>query len=298
MLYRRGIALLVTLFFIMLITISIGIGLKQVNKASYHVKSEKFLLQTSVILDDVLTMLEGRKEFDDINSSEEFAIFLSETSFIPFETSGINISLEISSARSRFNINSLRNKPFRQDKLKGYFSNYMINISFVDILLDSMGGTKEYGDYNYPELFDKKPYLFRDYIVSYKHFSELSKFYTQSYRDEALKNIDFKNLFYFSNENNDSYTIDLSTATPEVWEMMLGCDKLRAAELSAEYYDSDESINLSDEELNIVKKKFKTSFFEPYIYVVVNIIQDSSSAKIKFEYDIRNKKGSNFVYEI
>ncbi len=295
---RRGIALLITLLFMMLITLSIGVGLKHIKKASNYVKSEKFLLQTNIILDDVLTLLESRKELSDINSSDEFSYFLAESSFIPFEASGIKISLEISSARSKFNINSLRDKPIRVDYLKQYLSNYNINIDFVDILLDSMGGMKEDYEYNYPELFSEKPYLFRDYIVSDRHFNDLGEFYEKTYRDDSLKNVDFTNLFYFANDNNDTYKIDLSSATAEVWEMMLGCDKLRAEELSAGIYDSYESMDLSSEELRVVREKFKTSFFEPYIYVVVNIIQDDTMAKIEFEYNIRSKKGSNFVYKI
>lgn len=294
---KKGIALLITLLFIMLITISVGIGLKQVNEASNHVKAEKFLFQTSVILDDVFRLLQTSKELDNINSKEEFADFLSEASFIPFEHSGIKVSLELSSARSRFNLNSLKNNSVRIEQLKQYVTNYMVNISFVDILLDSMGGIKE-DMYYTSDIFYEKPYLFRDYIASDKHFGELSDFYVKNYHDDNLKNIDFEKLFYFSSDKNSS--IDLTYATAEVWEMMLGCDKLRATELSAGYYDTFESLalDLSIEELDIVKNKFGATLFEPYVDVIVNIIENNQSAKIKFEYDIKNKKGSNFVYDI
>jgi len=160
-----------------------------------------------------------------------------------------------------------------------------------------MGGIKEDLYYN-PELFDEKPYLFRDYIVSDRHFKELSDFYTQNYHDDSLKNIDFEKLFYYGKDTNNSYKIDLYFATAEVWEMMLGCDKQRATELSAGYYDTFESIGLSDDELDIVRNKFKADFNQLYINVVINIIQNNQNAKIRFEYDIQNKKGSNFVYDI
>jgi len=52
------------------------------------------------------------------------------------------------------------------------------------------------------------------------------------------------------------------------------------------------------QEIDVLKHKFKTSFFEPYIYVVINIEQNKNNAIISFEYDIKKKKGSNFVYEI
>ena len=298
--HKRGVALLITLLFIMLITLSVGIGLKQLNEVSHHMKAENFLFQTSAILDDALRLLQNSKELNAINSSEEFSVFLSEAAFIPFEASGIKVSLELSSARSKFNVNSLidSNNSIDADRvnsLKEYMSIYMVNIGFVDVLLDSMGGIKEDMSYN-SDLFNEKSRLFRDYIISDKHFDELSEFYLNYYRDNSLKNIDFKELFYFS--NNRSHKVDLNYATVEVWEMMLGCGKLKATELSKNSYDSFESIGLSDEELDSVKKKFDTSFFEPYLDVVIKIEQGEHSARIRFEYDIKEREGSNFVYDI
>jgi len=296
---KRGIALLITLLFIMLITISIGIGLKQVNQASAHVEGEKFLYQSSVILDDVMNILKNSQELQDINSSSELNVFLSESSLIPFEASGIKVMIEMSSARSRFNINSLveGSKKEKEEKiasLKQYVSNYMVITTYVDILLDAMSGIKEDMSYN-SAIFNKKAYLFRDYITSYKHLSELNNYYTDYYHEDSLKNIDFEKLFYYSDDKD--YEIDLSYATPEVWEMMLGCDKQRAIDLSSAIYESEADIDLSEEESEILKK-FKTSIFEAYIDVRLSIIQDKQSANIRFEYDIKNKKGSNFVYEI
>ena len=296
---KNGIALLITLLFIMLITVSIGFGLKQLNLASGYVDNEKFLYQSSVILDDVLGYLKTSQELNDINSSEDLDLFLAQASFIPFQIKDLKISIELSSARSKFNINSLIDKKKPDTKkveiLKQYLSNHMINISFVDILLDSMGGIKEDLSYN-SGLFDEKPYLFRDYISSYEQFSELEAYYKKYYHDDSLKNIDFKNLFYFSHDKN--YKIDLNYATKETWEMMLGCGESRAVQLSEADYDSYESLGMDVEELNILKHRFKTSFFEPYIYVVITVMKNNNNAIISFEYDMKKKEGYDFVYEI
>jgi len=164
---RKAIALLITLLFIMLITISVGAGLKQLNQASGYVEDEKFLFQSSVILNDTLDFLKNSQELNDINSSDDFSAFLAQTSFIPFQTHGIKISLELSSARSKFNVNNLMGKKeldiFRVNALRRYLGNHMVATSFVDILLDSMRGVKQ--DFSYEStLFDQKPELFRDYI--------------------------------------------------------------------------------------------------------------------------------------
>jgi len=296
---KNGIALLITLLFIMLITVSIGFGLKQLNLASGYVSDEEFLYQSNIILDDVLGFLKTSQELSDINSSEDFDLFLAQASFIPFDIQGLKIGIELSSARGKFNVNDLMGKKSPNmatvDILKQYLSNHMINVSFVDILLDCMGGIKEDLSYN-SSLFDEKPYLFRDYISSFEHFSELKSYYKKYYNDDSLKNIDFKNLFYFS--NNKNYTIDLNYATKETWEMMLGCDESRAIQLSEAEYDSYDSLGLDINELNTLKHKFKTSFFEPYVYVIISIMKNNNNAIISFEYDIKKKEGYDFVYEI
>ena len=80
---------------------------------------------------------------------------------------------------------------------------------------------------------------------------------------------------------------------------MLGCDEFRAEILSASggAYSTLDDLSLSAQE-KVALSKFQTSFFEPYIDVKIEIMQNDSSANIRFEYDIKSKKGSNFVFEV
>ena len=94
--------------------------------------------------------------------------------------------------------------------------------------------------------------------------------------------------------------MDLNYATPEVWEMFLGVSQERARELHLNAYGtySDvKDLGLSPTEIQKLAK-FKTSFFEPILHIELKIKKDKNNAKISFEYDIAQKKGSNFVYEI
>ena len=307
---KRGIALLITTLFMMAIIFSLGISLKQVNEATTEVENENFMLQTSVILDDVLSILRTSEELDFItkdNSGDAFFIFLSEASFIPFESSGVKILIELKSARAKFNINSL-NSAKRIDSLKLYLNNYMVNTTYVDMLLDNMKGFKEDMSYN-SEIFYEKPYLFRDYIVSSEHLAEINDFYNKTYHDNSLNKkakkssnydeyiLDLDDLFYFRSNKNTK--VDLNYATVSTWEMILGCSRQRAIELNTGggSYNSLDTLMLDDEE-KIELAKFKTSFFEPYLDVAVEVLQNNNSAIIRFEYDMKSKKGSNFVYEI
>jgi hypothetical protein len=81
--------------------------------------------------------------------------------------------------------------------------------------------------------------------------------------------------------------------------MLLGCSKERAKGLAegGGTYKVLEDLDLSQEESSRLEL-FHTGFFEPYLDVFVDISQNTQNAKIRFEYDIYTKRGTNFVYEI
>lgn len=305
MVHKKGIALLITLLFIISITFSVGVGLKQINQANTSTKKESFVIQTSLILDDVMYLLQNTKELDYIikkSSIEGLNLFLVQSAFIPFESSGVKMFLELHSARAKFNPNTLVDKngtiyEKREEALKIYLSEKKVNESFVDMLEDLSSKVKEDMSYH-SDIFNENPTLFRDYIVSLKHLNEVKKFYIQRYKENDINKVDFEKIFYFS-KKRDRYKIDLNYATQEVWQMLLGCDILRAKELAdgAGTYTKLNDLYLSDDE-KLHLANFNVSYFEPYIDVKVEIMQNNMSAKIRFEYDMKTKKGSNFSYEI
>ena len=124
---KRAIALLITVFFIMLITMSVGVGLKYINSGSKSMQSEQFTLQSSMIINDVLQLLQTSEELSQIDSSDGLAMFLAESSFIPFESNGVSVVIQISSARAKINPNTLSTKP-RLDAFKNYLMLKMVNM--------------------------------------------------------------------------------------------------------------------------------------------------------------------------
>jgi len=294
---RGAIALLITVMFVIVITVAIGFGLKQVNKASSLVAEENFMYQSQIIIEDVVKILQTSKDIQlvaDANTSDALFILISQAGFIPFESNGLEIVLKIKSARGKFNPAQLDTN--RTTLLKQYMNNKRINSEYVDILLDNIGGIKEDNSYN-SRIFDEKPYLFRDYIASSKHLKEINDFYTKEYNDNALADVDFNNLFYYSSDTNMS--LDLNYVTTEVWEMILTTSKERAELLSAGMgsYTTVEDLALNDDELENLSM-YKYSFFEPILFVELELTQNTKSSRVTFEYDIKEKKGSNFVYEI
>lgn len=298
--HKRAIALLITVMFIMLITLSVGVSLKYIQSASKDIKSEHFVFQSSMVLDDILNILQNYKELNKVDSPESLDTFLSSYSTMVFESNGVKIAVEFSSARGKVNPNSLVSEE-RLDIFKSFLLTKMINVEYADMLSDLIGGIKEDGTYK-TNIFDKNPYLFRSYVASDKHLDELGDIYTKVYHDRSIENLDTRELFYVVKDKNSSadgnYSIDVNYATPVAWELMLGCDEERANVLSmGGVYETVNDLDLSDDE-NISLSKFKVSSYEPYIDVQLDIYQNQRSVSIRFEYNIILKKGSNFVYEV
>jgi len=294
---KRAIALLITVMFVMLITVAIGFGLKQINKSAAMLSNENFMYQSSIIVEDILNILQNSQDVArvaDANSSTELFVLLSQASFIPFEIADMSVVLKLSSARAKFNPSTLDTKT--TEALREYMNIKMVNTQYVDILLDAMSGIKADASYN-SRIFDEMPYLFRDHIASQEHLEQLNIFYAQEFNDNALQNVDFEKLFYYSNDANAS--IDLNFATAQTWELMLGTTLQRAEFLAqnAGAYETLESLGLQEDEQERLAR-FKTSFFEPVLFVELEMHQADKEAYVSFEYDIKKKKGSNFVYEI
>jgi len=294
---RKAIALLITMLFIVAITASIGLGLKYINETATETKKENFMYQVAITVDDILTLLQNSKELEalqDSNSSAIFYQFLSTSGFLPFESSGMSVTLSLKSARAKFNPNSLNKK--NTLALQKYMSINMVNNAFAEILLDSVNGIKEDLSYN-TDLFIQKPYIFRDYISSKEHLNELISFYEENYHDNALEKIDFDELFYFSKDKSSS--IDLNFATVQTWELLLGTTQERAEELvaNAGVYSNENPPKLNAQETASLSA-FKVSYYEPYLDIVINMQLNGNKATVTFEYDIKNKKGSNFTYAI
>ena len=71
---RSAIALMVTLIFIIAISVSLGISLKMVKDVKTEVTKQKFAMQSNIIVTDIIAMLDGFST--EINSAQKLFIFL------------------------------------------------------------------------------------------------------------------------------------------------------------------------------------------------------------------------------
>jgi len=297
---RKGIALLITLMFVMIISVAIGYGLSQMKQASKIVQNEDLIYKSSMVLNDVLTILKTSPDVNrlaDENSSADLYTFFQTAEYLPLELANEKVIISLKSARSKLNINLLNKK--NENLFRNYFNRYMVGSSYVDILKECMRKNQAKDEYNSysSRLFDEHPTLFRDYIASKAHLEKINAFYIKEYGDTNLKVVPFDELFDYRADLNE--LLDLNYATAAVWQLILDSSKERAEILAqgAGSYESLKDLNLTPQEkINI--SKFKTTFFAPYILVNIEIIRQESVSKIAFVYDIKLKRGYDFVFEV
>ena len=286
--------------FVMIISVAVGYGLSQMKKASQITQDENILYRSTIVLNDVLNILKNSAELNsyaDENSSADLYSFFQMAGYLPLSIGNEKVVVSLKSARCKLNINALNKK--NELLFRNYFNRYMVGSNYVDVLKDCMRKNQakdEYNNYS-SRIFDENPTLFRDYIASKKHLEIINKFYLQEYGDQNLKMLPFDDLFSYGDDQKES--VDLNYATVAVWQLMLDTTKERAEILTQGEgaYNSLEDLNLTPQE-KINLKKFKTTFYAPYIAVEIEIVRQKSVSKIHFIYDIKSKKGYDFVFEV
>lgn len=294
---RSGVALLITLFFIIAITAAVGVSLMNLKKSGDTLHEARFLLQSESIVEDVIAIINQADRLGVVSDADTLSTFLLTAGFIPLELNELLVKIEITSAMGRININSLRHSTAFQEALIGYMARFNIQDAYylTDLLMDCMGGHKDVYRTN---LFDERPEMYRDRIVSRRHLDMILDFYILERHDNAVNKIPWDDLIRYDEDNVT--TIDANYITPALWQMYLpGIEEERAAELASHEvaYNAITDIDLSDDERKELVP-FKIGFYIPTVLIDLEIIENNSSAHIAFEYDLKSKKGKHFDFGI
>jgi len=295
---RSAVALLITLFFIIAITAAVGISLTHLKKSGDALHEARFMLQSSAIVEDVLLVMKEGEKLGVVSDAESLSIFLATTGFIPLELKELLVKIEISSAMGHLNINSLSSSKELQEAFMAYLVRFNVQDAYYmsDLLLDCMGGDKEVYKTN---IFDEMPELYRQRIVSSRHFGKILDFYIHERHDNAVLKVPWDDMIRF--DDNNATMVDANYVTPALWQLFLPGLELERAEELAEAggggYSKLEDMDLSPEERTILSK-YKIGFYQPVVHLDIEVLENNSSAHIAFDYDISSKKGKHFEFGI
>ena len=294
---RGGVALLITLFFIIAITAAVGVSLMNLKKSGDELHEARFLLQSSAVVEDIIALMNEADKLGVVSDAESLNIFLLTAGFIPLELKELLVKIEITSAMGHMNINTLSSSKELQEALIEYMARFNVQDAYYmnDLILDCTGGHKDVYKTN---IFDEMPELYRERIVSQRHFEKVIDFYVRERHDNAVADLPWDALVRFD-ENNATH-IDANYITPALWQMFIpGIEEQRAFDLSSGEvtYKSLEEIDLSSDERTALSK-FNLTFYEPTVHMDIEVMENNSTAHVAFDYDLSTKKGKHFEFGI
>lgn len=292
---RPAIALLITLFFVISVTAAVGVSIIQLRLSAKQVREGKCLIQSSMILDDLLKLLKTTPLLDQIKDAQSMRYFLENASIIPVALENLNVKININSAMGHFNINTLSYfKPF-QEALSGYMLQYEISDVeyFKDLLIDCMSGQKN--EYR-TDIFDAMPWLHRERIVSMTHLEQIIDYYVLTRHDNNIRKIPWKQLIRFAPSGDRM--IDANYITPQLWQLLLPdiTEDIAVDLASNEFvYEKSQDLSLADEDLAQLER-FDLSYYLPRTLIEVDVRRNDQNVHVAFEYDLKLKQGGNFDY--
>jgi hypothetical protein len=289
-----------TLFFIIAVTVIVGVSLSQFRGAQTQLRQEHFLIQSAITLEDVLGIIQ-KSDFGDINDTASMDLFLSTAAFIPLETEDLHGMIAIKSSRGKVNINALADSRPLQDALITYLTDPLYQVQdpgyLVDLLIDCSRGDKEV---YLTEIFNDMPWLHRDGIVSEAHLRQILDYYARNRHDGGIYEIPWGELVRFGDRSDDA--LNVNYMTPQVWKMlqpMLMPEQIEVLTSGIIPYESADDIELPAETVQELVNDFNILYFTPQVDVTLMLeTEDEEKTSIIFEYDMSTKQARKFKYVI
>lgn len=295
---RRAVALLVTLLFIIAISAAVGISLMQLRQGNDEIAGGRFLVQSSVMVEDLLLVLADVEKIAKISDAASLRQFLESTTLLPLSAEGVEVRISLHSEMGKLNINTLsRSQKFQEALINHMRYGYNVQepLYMSELLMDCMDGEKE--AYR-TDIFEYLPELYRERIADAEHFKQLIDYYVQTRHDDSVRDLPWEELIRFDEHN--STRLDANYVSAELWQMLLpGVGPEMAAELAGHpfAYEKGEDLGLSGDYMTQLGD-FNLSYYEPVVHVGMQITENNQSADIAFDYDLGTKKAKEFSYDI
>jgi len=284
---KKGVALLITIGFLTVLTALIGYMFSISKKTFDEVNRVEIRNQSSIIFSDVKVLLDSYAK--DVKDSEDLSNFLLGTPLFYDKKSGLFLQVKMNYLSNKVNINSIliKNKTdnnivlFLQNICETY--NILDSSFFIALLLDTID-EDEVSRQALSEISRENIKFSNLRLIDMSHFETLLDYYTEITKDDNIKKVPWGKLIYFGDTQKN----------------IVDCDKMskeliNAFRLSVE--DFSGCADLEDEENKKIAIKYnlkefnkKDSYFiDVNIFYTINEIQDETS----FIYDIKTNYSTN-----
>ena len=296
---KKGIVLFVTLMMIMLLLAVVSIFLNKTKESKDNITYERALVQTNLIMQDLLSYLKKIK-FD-----EDMIYYAAKAPF-PLGFDNSNVIIKIDSAQKYIDINSLIKDSVKNNITADKFVSllYRHNISQPELLLNILQDTidTDIEDKNsglQSEIILSVPTFRNGKVYNKMHLDIIIDYYFNKTGDNQIYNFPFSDIFGYSNS-----MIDMNFVSMEVMNILFEDANSYLLEIIAEHkkvYDKLEDLPFDDYYTKKIKKPIlghsistTTSFLK--IHMDLNYKTQFKST-LSFDYNINSKGITNYSIE-
>jgi hypothetical protein len=285
---RPGIALMITLFFIMAITVAVGISLTVYNQGKNVEAQYRLLAQTAMSVDDVVRLLQEGQMFAEVKDAATLKALLELTEAIALDYEGLEVMVSMRSARAGVNINALAASEALQEKFTRYLMRYNVQDPqyLTDLLLDCMQG--EQATYR-TRIFDAMPQLYRVRIASAEHLEQILEYYIKQRFDLAVRDIPWQELFWF--DDHEVQAADLNHMSAHAWQLLfpdMPDETITLLSGSGQVYTTYDELPLRDEDVRQLQS-MNIKLYVPVVWVELELFSAGAVAEVALEFDIASK---------
>lgn len=297
---RKGIVLFTTILLIMALLGVVMVFLNSTKRVKDTLSYEYAQIQSNIVMYNLVEYFNGIKFDEDV-------VFYG--SGLPFtmEFGDAIVTLEFNSAHDKININNLINIIKTKDNIAyDNFVTYLYSfriidpLFFIDILIDTIDKDNiEKNSGNGSEIVLKDPLFRNGRIYNNEHFKRIVEYYLQQTDDEDILKVPFDTFISF-----DAPNIDINFASKKILEILFYDANSFALETISKHndiYDKLDDLPFDDYYLkNIKKGRFGQSITTTSNLLDVKVelnFNGRFKSNIKFLYDIKNKKLSQYTVE-
>lgn len=284
---KKGIALLITIGFLTILTALIGYMFSISQKSFDEVNKTETINQSSIIFADVKAILDSYVK--KVKDSEDLDIFLAGIPPFYDQKSKLTLHVGIESLSNKININSLLVKKKVNKHIENFIKNICETYNILDpsflvaLILDTIDDD-ETSRQALSEISIENIKFSNSRVVDMNHFEKIVDYYAQTTQDTNIKRVPWGKLIYFGDKQKTNIDCDrLSKELVNVLRLQVedffGCDSL----------ENEESKKIAiDYSLKPYNKNI--SYF---VQVTILYEIDSIEDNISFDYDIKTNEVSN-----
>ncbi len=283
---KKGIALLITIGFLTVLTALIGYMFSISQKSFEEVDRVKATNQSTIVLADVKTLLKDYSK--EIKDSSDLDIFLLGTPPFYDEKSNSSLHIGIKPLSNKININSLLIKKKIDKKIETFIKNICETYNILDpsflvaLILDTID-EDETSRQALSEISMEDIRFSNSRIVDMKHFEKIVDYYVQATQDTNIKIVPWENLIYFG--DNQKTILDCDRLSKEL---------IYALRLNAEDFSGCDS--LEDIESKKIAKDYRLKSYSKkssyLIRVTVYYQVEEIENSISFDYDMKTYRST------